>query len=80
MRPKTKSLWTAAGIGLVILAAWLRTSAMPAVAGEPFVVYLPIVVRSPSLLYGYVTQGGAQAVGVGVTLRFYDGAHLPGAG
>jgi hypothetical protein len=53
------------------------TPAQPAQAAEPaaaYQVYLPVIRRSPSLIYGRVSEGGASAAGVTVSLRFFNGA------
>ena len=47
---------------------------------ESFSVYLPLVYRAPSTIYGRVTDNGASAPGVSLTLWFYDGSNWSSEG
>jgi hypothetical protein len=61
-----------AGLALQAPAAQAATTDKDVAAVN--VLYLPIVSRSPSAIFGQVKEGGANAAGVPVSLRFYNGA------
>ena len=77
-----KSSWRAAALATSLLALILaavvgRDLARPTggvEAAAPPLLYLPMTLRSPSNIFGHVTQGGTSAGGVALGLRFYNGA------
>jgi len=61
-------------ISLVPAAPQAVTAAEAAAPAVVYRTYLPIVHKAPSIIHGRVTEGGTPATGIGVSLRFFNGA------